>query len=80
MIGTERTGGKNVLALPIQVLMGGGLCSFSRVNRYGEYLISFYPKQNYLKRMTNRRNLFLEISKGGVLYEYGFANMGRRLI
>ena len=64
MIGTERTGGKNVLALPIQVLMGGGLCSFSRVNRYGEYLISFYPKQNYLKRLKSLKFVFSETLMG----------------
>ena len=31
---------------------GGGLCTFSCLRKYVEYLQSFYPKQNCLKRMT----------------------------
>ena len=33
---------------------GGGLCSSSRMNRYGGYLRSFYPKENYIKGVRNR--------------------------
>ena len=50
MTGGERIEKRNVLALPTQVLMDGGLCSFSWLNRYVEYLNGLCPKNKIIPK------------------------------